>query len=391
MLRSAYFVLTACVFLLTSIGWAGGPPETLEMAHLPSDQALDRLVEETRARHDLPALAAVVVRSESVVAISATGIRRNGAEDRVTARDRFHLGSNTKALTATLLAVLVENDALAWDTTPLDLFPELDDSIHPAYRDVTLEQLLAHRSGLPSFTSNEEFALIQRFSGPPIERRHAFMLSVLQQEPAVAPGSEHLYSNAGYAVAAAMAEKVGSARWEELMRDRLFVDLDIAGGFGFPAAVDAAQPSGHFQRGDKFLPSRQRASYEPAVIIGPAGDVNMSLADYGRFLQLHLRGLRGRETAILSASAIQFMHASRGGIRPDSEMPGSGLGWIVHDYRGARMSSHAGSLGRFKARATIHASGDVAVAVVANAGGEAADKATRELRRVLLERYESEQ
>jgi CubicO group peptidase (beta-lactamase class C family) len=290
-------------------------------------------------------------------------------------------------MTATLLAMLVEDGALSWDTTPLDVFPALADSIHPDYRNVTVEQLLGHRAGLPSFTSSEEFAFIQRFSGPPTERRRAFMISVLQQEPEVDPGSAFLYSNAGYAIAAAMSEKVGDATWEALMCDRLFDALNIAGGFGFLGASDSTQPSGHLARGDTLIPSRKRASNEPAFIIGPAGDVNMSLPNYGRFLQLHLRGLRGENTALLSPSAIQNMHASRGGIQPDSEMPGYGLGWAISEYNGAQLSSHAGSIGRFKARATIHASQDLAVAVVANAGGDAADRATRELRKTLLKRY----
>lgn len=380
----------ACLVLLHAVVWAGEPSQPNVDNRLPSDPALDRLVEEVKAAHDLPALAAVVVRSNAVIAVGASGIRRNGVDDRVTARDRFHLGSNTKAMTATLLAMMVAERTLTWETKPQDIFPARADSIHPAYRDVTLEQLLAHRAGTPPFTSSEEFSSIQRFSGSPRERRHAFALSVLQREPAVEPGSSYLYSNAGYVIAAAMAEKAGDAPWEELMRDRLFGGLDIAGEFGFPVATGADQPSGHFARGDRFVPSRKETSREPAVVIGPAGDVNMSLAAYGRFLQLHLRGLKGRKTALLSAPAIRFMHASRGGIDPGSEMPGYGLGWIVHQQDGARLSSHAGSLGRFKARATIDPAGGLAVAVVANAGGDSADRATRQLRKTLLAHYRTQ-
>jgi len=184
-----------------------------------------------------------------------------------------------------------------------------------------------------------------------------------------------------------MAEQVTGATWEALTRDRLFDKMDIAGEFGDPVAVDSAQPSGHFERGDTLRPSRLRNSYDPAVMIGPAGDVNMNLPDYGRFLQLHLRGLRGSESVLLSASAIQYMHESQGGMSPDSNLPGYGLGWVIHNHLGARSSSHAGSIGRFKARATIQPSQDLAVAVVTNAGGDAADAATIELRDALLKRY----
>jgi len=387
MFRFTHVVLAACLLVLAATSCAQELSEVAQTERLPSSPEVDRMVEETRAKHGLPALAAIVVRSDSVVAVSATGIRRNGTGASVTPRDRFHLGSNTKAMTATLLAMLVEDGALTWDTTPLDVFPALADSIHTGYRDVTLDQLLAHRAGVPSYTSSEEFESLQRFSGPPTDKRLAFTSSVLQNEPDLEPGSAFRYSNAGYTIAAAMAEQVGGAPWEALMRDRLFEGLNIAGAFGFPVAIDSAQPSGHFARGDTLLPSRLRESYDPAPIIGPAGDVNMNLADYGRFLQLHLRGLRGSETTLLPASAIQFMHESMGGITTDSDIPGYGLGWVVSEYQGDRVSGHTGSIGRFKARAILHATGNVAVAVVANAGGDAADSATRELRQALFERY----
>ena len=387
MLRSAYVMLLACFLILASAGCTRESTESSEKEHLPSNPVVDQLVEEVRVKHNMPALAAMVVRSDSVVVASASGIRRNGSDARVTLSDRFHLGSNTKAMTATLLAGLVEDGALAWDTTPLDVFPALADSIHPAYQGVTLEQLLSHRAGLPAFTQGEEWNAMPRVSGSHADQRFVFTSHVLRREPARTPASEFHYSNAGYTVAAAMAEQVAGATWEVLMRDRLFDKMDIAGEFGFPVAVDSAQPSGHFERGDTLRPSRLRNSYEPAVMIGPAGDVNMNLPDYGRFLQLHLRGLRGSEHALLSASAIQYLHESRGGMSPDSNLPGYGLGWVIHDHLGARSSSHAGSIGRFKARATIQPSRDLAVAVVANAGGKAADDATIELRDALLKRY----
>ena len=75
----------------------------------------------------------------------------------------------------------------------------------------------------------------------------------------------------------------------------------------------------------------------------------------------------------------------------DTEGPGYGLGWVVHEFLGAPSSSHAGSVGTFKARATVQASRDLAVAVVANAGHDAADEATIELRKALLEWYRGEQ
>lgn len=384
--RLARFTLALLLVLLMA-GGCGQKPSSAPTAR-PSGAAADSLLQGMQEQHAIPAMAAVVVRSDSIVAAGATGVRRQGRSARVSIRDRFHLGSNTKAMTATLAAVLVEQGALSWETTPRAVFPRLANAMHPAFRDVTLEQLLAHRAGLQPFTDMRELSSLPQFDGTPKEQRAAFSRYLLQREPAHEPGSTFVYSNAGYAVAAAMAEQVGGVSWEEMMRHRLFEPLNIDGGVGGPAAVDASQPWGHRERGgDTLRPHDPSGRYRLGPLLGPAGDVHMSMPDYGRFLQLHLRGLRGEETALLAPSTIQYMHDSKGPMTEQADGPGYGIGWGVQNIAGARLSGHAGSAGTFKARAAIQASRNLAVAVVANAGHEAADDATAALRDTLLERY----
>ncbi|PEN12213.1 hypothetical protein CRI94_14330 [Longibacter salinarum] len=382
------FILTASLVLLIVGGCAQEPSTVPDPEELPSTSVVDSLLNDARETYDIPAVAAIVVRSDSILAARATGVRRRGAPDPVSARDAFHLGSNTKAMTATLIALLVEDGTLSWDTTPAEVFPGLADSIHPAFRGVTLEQFLAHRSGLQPFTNTREYGELPPFVDDPKERRAAFATYVLQRDPSYEPGSRFLYSNAGYAVAAAMAEQVSGTSWEQMMRERLFKPLNISGGFGWPAAVDSTQPWGHRTRGGDSLRAHDpNGRFRLGPLWGPPGDVHMSMPDYGRFLQLHLRGLRGNKTTLFAASTVRDMHTSRGAMSDSTDIPGYGLGWVVHDYLGARSSSHAGSVGTFKARATIQASRDLAVAVVTNAGHEDADEATIELRKALLEQY----
>jgi CubicO group peptidase (beta-lactamase class C family) len=91
-----------------------------------------------------------VVRDGQIIASGAVGIRRAGAEIPVTINDRFHLDSDTKAMTALLAAMLVDEGKLRWDSTVAQVFPELAPNMNPGLRGVTLEQLLSHTSGLPS-------------------------------------------------------------------------------------------------------------------------------------------------------------------------------------------------------------------------------------------------
>src|SRR5258707_13125694 len=93
-------------------------------------------------------MAAAVLRGERIIAQGAAGVRKRGTAERITLDDRFHLGSCTKAMTATLVAMLVEEGKLNWTTTLGELFADTVKPMHPAWEKVTLRQVLAHRAGL---------------------------------------------------------------------------------------------------------------------------------------------------------------------------------------------------------------------------------------------------
>ena len=163
-------------------------------------ESIDVALEEIRAKHRQPGIAAAVAREDGIIALGATGVRREGSKDRVGVKDRFHVGSCTKAMTATVIAILVEEGKLAWDTPIVKVLPELEKSIDPGYRTVTLEQLLQHRAGVPSFTqpSPDDQALLASITGSPLEQRRRFAAKLLERKPEVEPGTTMVYSNAGY-------------------------------------------------------------------------------------------------------------------------------------------------------------------------------------------------
>ena len=94
-------------------------------------------------------MAAAVLRGERIIAQGVAGVRKRGTAERITLDDRFHLGSCGKAMTATLVAMLVEEGKLNWTTTLGELFADTVKPMHPAWEKVTMRQVLAHRSGLP--------------------------------------------------------------------------------------------------------------------------------------------------------------------------------------------------------------------------------------------------
>src|SRR4029453_11133559 len=114
-----------------------------------AQESLDALLDPYLAKSDLPALAAAVVKDGKVVAVGAVGTRRAGEKIPVTVNDRFHLGSDTKAMTSLLAATFVEEGKLRWESTMADVFPELAEKINSGLRRVTLVQFLSHTSGVP--------------------------------------------------------------------------------------------------------------------------------------------------------------------------------------------------------------------------------------------------
>src|SRR5262249_17181346 len=123
--------------------------------------SLDEMLTPYLDKYQLPAVAAAVVQDGKVVASGAVGTRKAGAKIAVTTDDRFHLGSDTKAMTALLAAMLVEEGKWKWTTTVAEVFPEFAEKMDAGLKRVTLEQLLSHSSGIPN--DNAAFvALLER-------------------------------------------------------------------------------------------------------------------------------------------------------------------------------------------------------------------------------------
>lgn len=349
---------------------------------------LDALLEPIRQANGLPALAAAVVRGGEMVAVGAVGVRKAGSPQRVTPDDKWHIGSCTKSMTAALAAMLVEDGAMRWDTTLAEMFPDLESQMQPGWRDVTLEQLLAHRGGAPHELNEQDLwgRLWQRADQPPREQRRYLRRELLtKHEPVSPPGTKHVYSNAGYALVGHALEEILDRPWEDLLRDRLFVPLGMTGaGFGAPASVGAVdQPWGH-KAGDDgaFEPVAPGLHADNPAAISPGGTVHCRLADLAQYAAWHLAGARGEGT-LLHPETFERLHTP---LAADSEYA---LGWIATErpWGGGLVLTHAGSNTMFYAVIWIAPNKDFAAVVCTNAGGPIAERATDTAAATLIGEY----
>jgi CubicO group peptidase (beta-lactamase class C family) len=321
---------------------------------------LPGLVEEVRAEVGAPGMAVAVAHGDAVVAQAAAGVRARGAEATVTVDDRFHVGSVTKPMTASLIGILVERGTLDWEMAVGDVLPALE--MREEYRMVTLDQLLTHCAGVQPFLTfdDEDDLRLQSLPGSPTEQRAAFLVEALGGAPL--PGSSFAYSNAGYVLAAYAAETATGKSWERLMQELVFDPVGMVHtGTGWPATNERPdQPLGHMGSGAD-LQVQPIGGWDVGTFLAPAGDVHASAGDLARFGLMHARGLAG-EDGLLTAATIAHLHTA-----PAAGSTPYGRGWFLTDEG----NWHGGSAGSFYALLQVLPEHGTAVAVLANSGDTA--------------------
>jgi CubicO group peptidase (beta-lactamase class C family) len=241
-----------------------------------------------------------------VVASAVDGERKKGSGVWLEIGDRWHLGGITKSITATMIARLVESGQMKWSDSIGECFP--DASIHEDWKPVTLKQLLTDTAGAPANFSTE-VAFKQPALGHErtLARREA-VRDVIAGKPVNPPGERFAYSNVGFTIAGAMAEKATGATWEDLVKREVFEPLKLTGaGFGPPKSTDETleQPRGHRVSLDGKVSVDDEADNTP--IIGPSATVHMTLSDLGTYATEHLRGDLGKGK-LLSAETYKLLH-----------------------------------------------------------------------------------
>ena len=350
-----------------------------------ADAELQSFVEKTlsdvRTRTGLPAAAALVQVNGKVEAEVAIGERAMGHPAAVTTKDLWHLGSDTKAMTATLIARLVEQGYLGYDDTMARLFPGIAARMNPQFHDVTVTQLLSHTSGLPALSSEAEMIAFQAaIKGEKGLRsqRAALVEYYLSRRPAAKAG-EFLYSNIGYTILGAIAEQRAGRTWEDLIRGEVWKPLGIHdAGFGPPGTfLFLDQPMGHEWRDGKYVPlnpSKSESDNPPAI--GPAGTVHISLRDWLLFAQDQLDGENGHGK-LLKPESYRRLHSA--------VSKNYAFGWgVLRDHDGAiSLLTHTGSNGYWVADVRIVPKRNLIMLTALNAGGDAAEKADREIGKAL--------
>jgi CubicO group peptidase (beta-lactamase class C family) len=339
------------------------------------DEALDgfdAFVEGSLERWNVPGAGIAIVRNAETVLARGYGYRDVEGKAPVTENTQFAIGSATKAFTALILGMLVEEGRLEWDEPVRRYLPAF--ALHDEYAtdEMTARDLVCHRSGLPrhdllwygSPLSREELVDRLRYLEPSVSFRSAFQYQNL------------MFMTAGY-----LAGEVTGKTWEELVGERILGPLGMT---NTNLSIEDMQRADDFAYGYERKMNEKtkkdelsRTPFRNVDAVGPAGAVNSSAADMAKWVAFQLNDGKSGGTPIVSAATMSELHTPQMVVHSgvfaqllrQPEMPHVmyALGWFVQPYRGHEMIHHGGNIDGFSAFVAFLPEDGVGVVVLTNA------------------------
>lgn len=274
--------------------------------------ALQAIVKES----GLPAIGYLVLDAGEVKDIQAAGLRQLNGTTPVSVDDKWHIGGCAQAMTATVLARLIEKKTLSWNAT----LSTAIGNVSPGFARVTVRQLLTHTSGLPLEFPKIDMLSRQRNLAEAQLLRYIIVRNALSRAPERRPGTTSAFSNIGYTVAGRVAENVTGRPWDVLLREELFDPLGIKNwGLGSPGIDNPGeQPWGHIKKRGKWIPIAPGMCADFPLFLAPASGLHISLRDWARFVRAHLLG---GKSGLLQQKTFDELHRT--------ELSDRAAGWKV--------------------------------------------------------------
>ena len=303
---------------------------------------LDTYIKKGMADWRIPGLAAAVVKNGQVVFAHGYGVRELGKDAPVDTHTLFAIGSTTKAMTAALVGMLVDEKKVDWDAPVTRYLPWFQLKDPSDTRHLMVRDLLTHRAGL----GNADYLWYgQNSSTEEILKRVRLI------DPAYPIRSSFIYQNIMYAAAGAVIEAASGKPWAEMMRTRIFEPLGMADTIPTADALGArnnvASPHDVVHGEVRVI---ENASVDP---VAAAGAVWSSVADMSKWMAFLLDGGQAGGRRLLSQQTFAELFTPQT-IAPFEMYPTTrltkphwmtyGLGWFQQDYRGQAVDFHTGSI-----------------------------------------------
>ncbi len=304
---------------------------------------LERALEQKRVELHIPGFAIALVQGDELTWAQGFGLADVEAERPVVPETIFAIGSSTKAFTATLAGMLVDEEKLAWDAPITEYLPDFRLAIRSDDPDawVSLRDLLSHRTG---FSRGDILWASGKVGAPTI------LATVLRAEPWAGFRQEFPYNNVMFLAAGEALAKVTGKPWGELLSERILAPLGMR---DTNASVALAQKDPRLALGYVWDEEEERFEHLPMRAldtIAPAGAINSNVLDMARWVRFQLgRGaFEGRR--LISEEAHAATWTEQIAMPPSG---GYGLGWFLRTWNGQRVVEHGGNIDGFGAQVAL--------------------------------------
>lgn len=330
--------------------------ENLEKIEIYASALLERM--------NVPGAGIAIVHGDEVVKSFGVGYADIEAKRAATGNTVFAIGSSSKAFTAFGNALLVDEGKLEWDKPIREYMPDFRMFDDFATEEMTAIDLLTHQSGLPRHDLMWYFN--DGLTREDIYQRLRYL------EPTESFRSAWQYQNLMYMTAGLLTEKISGMEWEDHTRKKIFEPLGMSSAnfdiTTFPNLPDAAV--GYVEREEGEL---KVMDYHPLPAIGPAGSINASAADMGKWVSLHLNGGKVGDKQLITASSLRDLHRSRMYVGSNGgagvSHTGYALGWFTYDWNGNYIIEHGGNIDGFSALVYMAPKENIGFVILTNKNG----------------------
>ncbi len=327
----------------------------------PAQNYLDTVVERARRQFEVPGIAVAIVKDGKLVIAKGYGVRKLGEPAPVTPESLFRIASNTKAFTTAALGMLVEEGKIGWDDRVIDRLPWFQMYDPYVTREITIRDLLVHRSGLGLGAGDLMFWPATDFTRDEIIRRIRFL------KPVSSFRSRYAYDNLLYLVAGEVIHAVTGITWDRFVQQRIFDPLGMShtnsSTAALMAAADVAAPHA---RADGKLVALEQTDHDNNA---PAGSINSCVADLAKWILSRLdappKEAWSPQTILPIEDPPAGAPAALAALRPNFNA--YGLGWMLRDYRGHKLVYHTGTLAGYVSRTALLPDLKLGLVVLTNA------------------------
>ncbi len=325
---------------------------------------IDAYAEKTRTDWNVPGIAIAIVKDDKVVFAKGYGVRQLTKPEKVDENTLFAIASNSKAFTTASLAILVDEKKLDWDDKVIKYLPEFQMYDPYITREITVRDLVTHRSGLDTF-SGDLLWYETNYSADEILRRMRFL------KPTSSFRSKFGYQNLMFVAAGKVIEKVSGKSWSEFVTARILQPLGMARTTTSIKDLKDNYSMPHNESGGR-LRVLHLGNVDAAVAVG---GLNSSVADVAKWLRLQLgkgkfdgkKIFSERQSGEMwSAQTILGVNPFPAKDAPTQFFSAYGLGWFLNDYRGRKVVSHGGGLDGMISQTAMMPSENLGLVVLTN-------------------------